>query len=165
MTLVEQLASLHPLHAFFFSAALCLFVSAAFFFLTQPLLQRRGLAEKAIIEWTSRVVSLGHCLVALYTGWQCCFVDTGGAYSSPMDAAFKSTPFRNVSLMLTCGYLFYDFCLCTFFSAIFPEKSTLVHHAVIISAFALGVYFEIGMSIKVFFNAENAEKNQQPNEF
>ena len=140
----QTLVGLSSGAAFVGSVLLFLCLSAVSSLTCKSLLMEWGMDAKARIEWNSRVVSMWHCVAALYTGWRCCFIDDGEAYSSASKAAFSSTPFRNTSLMLTCGYLFYDLCLVKYHSDIFPGTSTIFHHAVIICAFSLGVYFEIG---------------------
>lgn len=87
----------------------------------------------------SYAVSTVHAVVASAGGAYCYWVDDGGAFERPEEAAFGDSAARNMFLSVTAGYLAFDTALCAANRATFGDSLTIVHHAIILAAFGLGV--------------------------
>lgn len=101
-----------------------------------------GLPANTQLEWKSRLVSNLHSLVAMVGGLSVC-LETG-AFASPLDATFGMRPSRSCFLVVTCAYLFYDLLLCLQHRLALGDPLTLVHHVLILVAFATGLLTGIG---------------------
>jgi hypothetical protein len=75
-----------------------------------------------------------------------------GADTDPEKATFGDSAARDWALMVTCGYLTYDLALCTYYRREpWVTRLTLLHHALIMAAFSLGVWWHIGTHFMAVF--------------
>ena len=54
-------------------------------------------------------------------------------------------------MMITAGYLAYDFLLCLWYYSTFGEFTTIVHHVLILVAYSCGLYYHFGTFYMGFF--------------
>jgi len=70
-------------------------------------------------------------------------------------AAFETPPDRALYLLGTLAYLVYDLLLCTYHPGV-GDRATLLHHAVIIAAYAAGLHYGYGTFYMAAFLANEA---------
>lgn len=105
----------------------------------------KKLSKPHQVEWNSRIISTIHAILSLWTGYVCTMVhpDSIQGHIDPWEAVLGVVPFRNYALMITSGYLFYDFVLCLHHREL-GDQLVFIHHLLILCAFALGVCTTVG---------------------